>query len=213
MVEQEAIEFGGLVHFIIGNHEIKNMQGNFFSASEKYFYVASILGKQQDELYGVDSFLGRWLASKNIIEKINGRLFVHGGIHPDISELGYSLQQINQIVRENYRKPYYTKPNSGNKEFLVSSKTGPAWYRGYFKDDLSQQDIEKGLNTFNARAVVVGHTLQWSVKKLYQGKVFAIDVKHQKDYQFRFPPRSSEGLLIKGDNYYRLTENGEKELL
>ena len=38
---------------------------------------------------------------------------------------------------------------------------------------------------------IVGHTLQWSVKKLFKGKVFAIDVKHPKDYNANFPPRSS----------------------
>jgi hypothetical protein len=61
--------------------------------------------------------------------------------------------------------------------------------------------------------VVVGHTLQWSVKKLYQGKVFAIDVKHPNDYESHFPPRSSEGLLIEADNFYRLLSDGTKLLL
>ena len=73
--------------------------------------------------------------------------------------------------------------------------------------------MEKGLDKFGAKAVVVGHTLQWSVKKLYQGKVFAIDVKHPKDYRSSFPPVSSEGLLIEAENYYRLLDDGTKELL
>jgi hypothetical protein len=212
-MEQEAKQHGGNVHFIIGNHEIKNMQNNFYSASEKYLYVASIIGKTHSDLYSADAFLGRWMESKNSVERINGNLFVHGGIHPKISEFNYTLDDINQIVRNHYRKPYYTKRDAGNKEFLVSSKTGPAWYRGYFKDDLSQEEVEKGLDTFSAKAVVVGHTLQWSVKKLYQGKVFAIDVKHPNDYESNFPPRSSEGLLIEADKYYRLLSDGTKLLL
>jgi hypothetical protein len=212
-MEQDAKKHGGNVHFIIGNHEIKNMQSNFYSASEKYLYVAAIIGKTQPELYSDKSFLGRWMASKNTIERINGNLFVHGGIHPKISEFDYTLDEINQIVRNNYRKPYFTKRDSGNEEFLVSSKTGPSWYRGYFKDNLSQEEVEKGLDKFAAKAVVVGHTLQWSVKKLYQGKVFAIDVKHPNDYESHFPPRSSEGLLIEADNFYRLLSDGTKLLL
>jgi hypothetical protein len=212
-IEQEAKKHGGNVHFIIGNHEIKNMQENFYSASEKYLYIASIIDKKQSDLYGEDSFLGRWMESKNSIESINGRLFVHGGIHPKISEFDYTLEEINQIVRKNYRKPYYTKRDNNNEDFLVSSKTGPSWYRGYFKDDLSQEDIEKGLDKFGAQAVVVGHTLQWSVKKLYQGKVFAIDVKHPKDYRSGFPPKSSEGLLIESENYYRLLSDGTRDQL
>jgi calcineurin-like phosphoesterase family protein len=212
-MELDAKRHGGNVHFIIGNHEIKNMQNNFYSASEKYLYVASIIGKKQSDLYSENSFLGRWMASKNSIERINGRLFVHGGIHPKISEFNYTLEDINQIVRQHYTKPYYTQLDSGDEEFLVSSKTGPSWYRGYFKDNLSQQDIEKGLDKFAAQAVVVGHTIQWSVTKLYQGKVFAIDVRHPRDYETHFPPRSSEGLLIEEDNYYRLLSDGTKILL
>lgn len=212
-MEQDAKQHGGNVHFIIGNHEIKNMQNNFYSASEKYLYVAAIIGKTQSDLYNDESFLGRWMASKNSVERINGRLFVHGGIHPKISEFNYTLDDINQIVRNNYRKPYYAKRESGNEEFLVSSNTGPSWYRGYFKDDLNQEEVEKGLHKFAAKAVVVGHTLQWSVKKYYQGKVFAIDVKHPNDYESNFPPRSSEGLLIEADNYYRLLDDGTRLLL
>jgi hypothetical protein len=209
-MEQDAKKQGGSVHFIIGNHEIKNMQSNFYSASEKYLYVAAIIGKTQPDLYSDNSFIGRWMESKNAVERINGNLFVHGGIHPEISEFDYTLYEMNQIIRNNYRKPYFTKRDSGNEEFLVSSKTGPSWYRGYFRDDLSQQEVEKGLDKFDAKAVVVGHTLQWSVKKYYQGKVFAIDVKHPNDYESSFPLRSSEGLLIEANNYYRLLSDGTK---
>jgi hypothetical protein len=212
-MEQDAKRHGGNVHFIIGNHEIKNMQNNFYSASEKYLYVASIIDKTQSDLYSEESFLGRWMASKNSLERINGHLFVHGGIHPKISEFNYSLEEINQIIRGNYRKPYYTKRDSDNEAFLVSSKTGPAWYRGYFKDNLSQKEVEKGLNHFSAKAVVVGHTIQWSVNKLYQGKVFAIDVKHPNDYESHFPPRRSEGLLIEDEEYYRILSDGTKLIL
>jgi len=212
-MEQEAKKQGGNVHFIIGNHEIKNLQGNFASSSEKYLYTASIAEKSLFDLYSEDAFLGRWLASKNSIERINGNLFVHGGIHPKISEFDFTLKEINQIIRNHYRKPYFTKRNPDKEAFLVSSKTGPAWYRGYFKDNLSQADVDKGLDKFSAKAVVVGHTLQWSIKKLFQGKVFAIDVKHPNDYLDSFPPRSSEGLLITANKYYRLLDDGTKKLL
>ena len=47
-LEQEAEKQGGYVHYILGNHELKNMQGNYESASLKYFHVAAILEKQQN---------------------------------------------------------------------------------------------------------------------------------------------------------------------
>ena len=71
--------------------------------------------------------------------------------------------------------------------------------------------MELGLNKFNAKSIIVGHTLQSKVKRHYNGKVIAIDVKHPKDYQNHWPKGESEGLLIKDNKYYRVLNTGEKE--
>lgn len=210
-LEQEAEEKGGFVHFIIGNHELKNMQGNYKSAADKYLAASNILGKFQSELYNSNSFLGKWMSSKNSIEKINGNLFAHGGIHPDVAASKLGLDEINQLIRNNYYKPYYPKTEKTTESLLTSNKTGICWYRGYFKEDLSQEEVEKGLNKFNAKSIVVGHTLQSKVNRQYNGKVIGIDVKHPKDYQKYWPKGESEGLLIEGNNYYRVFLNGEKK--
>lgn len=212
-LEQLAQQQGGTVHYILGNHEIKNLQGNFQSAAKKYQYVATLLGKQQYELYGEQSLLGRWLTSKNTAELINGHLFVHGGLHPKLAELNYNLSDLNELVRSQYRIGYFPKPDQGDLEYLLSTRYGPSWYRGYFEDDLSQQQVEATLAKFNAHAVVVGHTPQWRVKSLYQGKVLAVNVRHPRDYRGSIPPRSSEGLLIRQGQYFRLNAAGEQSLL
>jgi len=212
-LEQEAKPSGGKVHFIIGNHEIKNLQGNYQKAGTKYLHVAALLGKQQYEMLDDNAFLGRWLHSKNSMELINGHLFVHGGIHPELAKSAWSLTDINKIVRQNYRKAFFPTPEKSSEELLLSTTKGPAWYRGYFNQSLSQEEVESGLNKFGATAVVVGHTPQGQVQRLYQGKVIAIDVNHPKDYRETFPTRSSEGLLIKNDQYFRLLEDGRQEKL
>ena len=209
-LEQAAKKQGGHVHFIIGNHELYNMQGKFKSASYKYYGVASILGKQHHDLYNKNSFIGKWMASKNTMELINGHLFTHGGIHPDIADYDITIEQVNKINRDHYDQSYFPKPKKSVAQLILSNKNGICWYRGYFKDDLSQEEVEKGINQFNAKAVVVGHTLQWSVKKLYNGKVFAIDVKHPKDYNKNWPNKKSEGLLITEGKYHRILANGKK---
>lgn len=210
-LEQEAREKGGIVHYILGNHELKNMQGNFESTSPKYYHVASILEKQQTDLYNTNSFLGKWISSKNAIEKINDILFTHGGIHPDLASHKTNLDEVNQIIRSNYYKPYYPNPLKNMEQLLISSHKGIAWYRGYFKDNLPQEDVEKGLNLFKAKSIVVGHTLQSKINRQYNGKVTGIDVKHPKDYSKSIPNQKSEGLLIDGDHYYRVLYNGERK--
>ena len=210
-LEQDAIKQGGFVHFIIGNHELKNMQGMYMDVAPKYFGVSNILGKVQSELHRSNSFLGKWMASKNTLEIINGNLFVHGGIHPKIADSKLSLDEINQLIRSNYYKPYYPKTKKSIEQLLTSNKTGICWYRGYYKDDLTQEEVEKGLNKFNAKTVIVGHTLQSKVNRQYNGKVIGIDVKHPKDYKKYWPHQESEGLLIEGNNYYRVLANGKKK--
>ncbi|MDF1697647.1 MAG: metallophosphoesterase [Saprospiraceae bacterium] len=214
-LEQDAEKEGGCVHFIIGNHELKNMQGNYKAAADKYLAAANFLGRYQTDLLSPNSLLGRWLSSKNSIEKINGNLFAHGGIHPDVGELSLGLDEINHVLRNNYYTPYFPKrestPESTSEGILMSTKTGICWYRGYYRDDLTQEEVEKGLNKFDAKSIVVGHTLQSKVNRKYQGKVIGIDVKHPKDYHKNWPKGESEGLLIDGDEYYRVLHDGEKK--
>lgn len=212
-LEQRALAAGGRLHYILGNHEIKNLQGDFQSAAKKYLFVATVLGRSQAALFGEDALLGRWLASKNTVELINGHLFVHGGLHPKLATLDLDLTQINQYIRAQYRQGYYPTPNESAERMLVSTRHGPAWYRGYFDGNLSQAEVEAPLQKFGAKAVVVGHTPQWRVKTLYQQKVLAIGVRHPRDYRGSIPPRSSEGLLIKQGQYFRLTEDGQQQQL
>ena len=210
-LEQDAIKQGGFVHFIIGNHELKNMQGDYGATAEKYLAVSNILGKVQSDLYDPNSFLGKWMSSKNALELINGNLFAHGGIHPDVADSNLSLDEINQVIKSNYYIPSFPKKEKTIEQLLTSTKTGICWYRGYFKEDLTQEQVDRGLNKFNAKSIVVGHTLQSKVNRQYNGKVIGIDVKHPKDYHKNWPSGESEGLLIDGNNYYRVFANGDKK--
>lgn len=212
-LEQEAVRVGGRVHYIMGNHEIKNLQGDLQAMHPKYVAVSSILGRQRLGLLGDDAFLGRWLASKNSVELINGIAFVHGGLHPALADRALSLEDMNRIVRDNYRRVWYPGIAKGDVDLLISPKTGPAWYRGYFKDDLSQAQVEQTLARFNASAVIVGHTLNWRVKSMFEGKVFAIDVKHPWDHRNSIPFRRSEGLWLEAGQTWRVRDDGSRVAL
>ncbi|WP_299114887.1 metallophosphoesterase [uncultured Winogradskyella sp.] len=212
-LEQDANKQGGHVHFIIGNHELKNMYGDYEAASLKYTFVSSIIGKTQSNLYDTNSVLGRWLSSKNVIESINGYLFAHGGLHPDVASLNISLEDINTLLRNNYYTAPYPKANKQKIDLLLSSKTGVCWYRGYFKDDLTIEDVKKPLDKFNAKVIIVGHTIQSKVKSHYNGSVIAIDVSHPKDYHKNWPHKTSEGLFIENGMYQRVLSDGTKKSL
>lgn len=209
-LEQDARRHGGRVHYIIGNHELKMMHGDYGATDPKYAEVAALLGKDQLDLYGSSSLLGRWLASKNAVERINGILFVHGGLHPDLADRGLDLEAINRTIRRSYYEAVSQEPGP-EIDPLISRDTGPCWYRGYFRDDLSQEQIDRVLDGFGAEAVVVGHTLQSRVNRRHGGRVVAIDVMHPNDDHKLWPEGHSEGLLIEDGVYYRVREGGTKE--
>ncbi|MCV9386866.1 metallophosphoesterase [Reichenbachiella ulvae] len=212
-LDQEARQAGGRVHFIIGNHELKNMQGFYESAADKYYAASAIMGRQHHQLYDSSSFLGRWMSRKNSIEKINGYLFVHGGLHPDLKDSHLSLDEINNMSRSNYRKTYYPRPHMGYDELVLSNRKGICWYRGYFEDGLTQEEVDGPLDYFEADAVVVGHTVQTEVTSLYNDRVIAIDVRHPKDYLHLWPFGETQGLLIKDQQRFRIFADGSRELL
>ena len=118
---------------------------------------------------------------------------------------------MNQVIRANYYQAFDLASTKTQDKLLISNKTGPSWYRGYFKDDLTQQQVELGLKKLNAKSVIVGHTLQAKVNRLYDGKVIGINVPHPNDDHKLWPEGKSEGLLIEGDKYYRVFDNGEKQ--
>lgn len=209
-LEQDAQRHGGRVHYIIGNHELKMMHGDYGATDPKYAEVAALLGKDQLDLYSSKFLLGRWLASKNTVERINGILFVHGGLHPDLAEHGHDLEAINRAIRRSYYEAVSHEPGP-EIDLLISRETGPCWYRGYFRDDLPQEQIDRVLDRFGAEAVVVGHTLQTRVNRQHDGRVLAIDVMHPNDDHRLWPEGHSEGLLIQDGVYYRVREGGTKD--
>jgi hypothetical protein len=216
-LEEKAKVAGGYVHFVLGNHEIMNMQGNHYYTTNKYKTNAALMGKTLTELYGENSELGRWLRTKNIIEKIGDLLFVHGGISPEMNRSPLGIEEINALAR-----PYYgNKIDSANKDLLTiyDSRYGeryrisPFWSRGYYNvrttkgvGKISNEQLDTTLNKFNVHRIITGHTVVAdTISVHYEGRVINTDTKHAKGL--------SEALLIEGNRYYRVNDTGDKVLL
>lgn len=210
-LDYQAMEAGGHVHFILGNHDIMNMQGDFRYAKTKYKYASRILDIRHVQLFDQTTVLGKWIMSKNIAEKINDYLFVHAGIHPKLVQNRLDVETINRVAKRGYFKPYFHLKNAPIAEELIrSSKYSPYWYRGYFRENLSVETIDTILNFYNCKHIVVGHTVQENVRGLYNGKVIAIDVLHPADDAKHFPKRNALGLLIENGKMYQVDDEGRK---
>lgn len=203
-LEEKAKAAKGYVHFILGNHEIMNMSGDFRYVHPRYMEHAELLKQDYLNLYWDHSELGRWLRTKNIAEKINNILFVHGGISSYVNYMGLPTGPINDMARPFYPDTSYNYPDPQVE--LLFSEYGPMWYRGYYtgKVRATQAQVDSTLALFNAKYIVTGHTIiADTISVLYQGKVFNTDVYHTKG--------SSEGLLYEGNAFYRVNALGEKK--
>ena len=202
-LEEKAKEKGGYVHFILGNHELMNMNGNTKYVRNKYIENAVLLKEDYKNLFSAGTELGRWLSTKNVIEKIGDNIFVHGGISDEILETGYSLIEINDVMRK-----YYFLYDSVKKtddivmNNLFSTKKSLYWYRGYLDSTATYEQVLKALSKYDASGIIVGHTIVENVTPLYNGRVIAIDTDHAAGI--------SQGLLIERNKLYRTDDKGKR---
>src|SRR5678816_1470689 len=129
-LEEKAKAAGGYVHYILGNHEIMNMSNDLRYVQQRYLRNAALMKKSYMQLFGPDAEIGRWLATKNVTERIGDILFMHGGISQYVNMMNIPLNELNDIVR-----PFYTDTtyNYSDKRLnVLYSDFSPFWYRGYY---------------------------------------------------------------------------------
>lgn len=207
-LEQEALAQGGMVHTLLGNHEMMVLRGDDRYIHEKYLKgIARKSRIRHQDLYGPDMALGRWLRSKSVALKINEILFVHGGLSPMVVDSGLTLDDLNRTVRSGIDMLSSRLAFTPQVKFLLGS-LGPIWYRGYHYEmenrypQTTAADIDRILAHFDVKAVVVGHTEQDSLIGLYDNRVIAIDVAVDE-------LGSLQALLWEDGRFYRLSGNGK----
>ncbi|MBL0334690.1 MAG: metallophosphoesterase [Chitinophagaceae bacterium] len=128
-LEDQAKAAGGYVHYILGNHEIMNLDGDIRYVHGKYLEAASLLGQSYVNLLGENAELGRWLRTKNIIERIGNMLFVHGGISEAINNMNTTAGLLNEWSRPFYADSTFAFPSP--QLDTIFGDLGPFWYRGF----------------------------------------------------------------------------------
>lgn len=219
-LEAKAEAAGGKVHFVLGNHEVMNIQGDLRYVKEKYIAVAQKIGEGKGireaykYLYSAESELGRWLRTKNVMEKIGDHLFVHAGLHPEILDYDLSINAINRISRQYIDIDLYRYPIDNSAANFLAGPKGPLWYRGlaaepHHNGKVTSNELQKMLNYYKVKKVVIGHTLMRDVLTGYDGRVIKIDVKHGTEKN----SGKTKGLLIEDGIDYKVDDFGRQELL
>lgn len=198
-LENEAEKAGGKVHFLLGNHEEMILRGNYKYTQDKYKMLADAIGKDYRDFWSLDTELGKWLQSKNTMEKIGDHLFVHAGLSHTMLDPQWTIPAVNDSVRFYLFQTKEERHKSRAGTFLFGSE-GPLWYRGMVRQEekyhpLSEADLETILQIYSAKRIYLGHTIFPEVTSFYKGRVVAVNVNNEAN---RLGGKS-RGLLIEGN--------------
>ena len=203
-LKYQAKKSGGDVHYILGNHEMMALKNDYRYLASKYLFFSQFFFREYSQWFAEDTYLGQWIRTKNVAMKMDHKLIVHAGFSPRVLNQRLTLDEINKIFQlhlkgEKFRVPYIQE--------LIVSGDGPVWYRGYVANsreytEVENSLVEKTLRYYGASKLIVGHMPHYTVKTMYNGKVYLIDVPVGKTGYL------AQGLLIEGDKYYKCSENG-----
>lgn len=201
-LEEKAKAAGGQVHYILGNHEIMNMSGEVKYVHARYLEHAALMNKKYIDLFGPNAEIGRWLATKNVVERIGDILFTHGGISSYINYLQIPIKELNDLSRAYYTDTTYKYPDKRLE--VLYSDFGPFWYRGYYSTPkASIPQVDSTLNFYSINHITTGHTIvNDKISSLYDGKIINTDVHHAGGH--------SEALLVENGKFFRVNASGER---
>ena len=202
-LERQAEAAGGKVHYILGNHEIMNMNGDHHYVHPRYMTNAERMNVPYLKLYSKESELGRWLATKNITERIGNVLFTHAGFSAYMNDAQMPIKAINDTARLYYYDTSANFPSVYSQ--LLFSDESPFWYRGYYygKPRATQAQVDSTLDIYDSKYIVTGHTLIANeIISVYKGRVINTDLHHKQGH--------SEALLFDGSKSYRVNTKGEQ---
>ncbi len=126
--------------------------------------------------FGPEGVYGKWIRGHNAVIRIDGTLFLHGGISPKYAAWG--VRTLNERIRIELAD--FTKLEGG----VAADDAGPLWYRGMA---LRGRELEAHVGTvlknYEVDRIAIGHTYtDGAVIPRFGGRVLQIDVGLSKVY-------------------------------
>jgi hypothetical protein len=236
-LEKEAQRAKGAVHALLGNHEVMWMLGDLryvspgeyaaFTTRDSEAVRERLLERAKpearDELrkqtplgyvelslaFAPDGEYGKWLRTHHAVIKIDGILFLHGGISPAVA--GMPCAEINASVGREVTEDLQ-QTRSAPLKSLAGREDGPLWYRGLAQEpDAWEPQVEQILQAQGARAIVIAHTPapEGRIRSRFGGRVFQIDTGMLTSY---VPDGRASALEIEGGTFKAIYLDGREVL-
>jgi hypothetical protein len=174
----------------------------------KTFYRDTAVGVVElVRAFGATGDYGRWLRRRDVLVRINGDVFVHGGLSAEVAALG--CEGLVSAVRAELASGPALAPAPLP---YLSSDRGPVWNRALANATLDTPAVDDILDAFGARRVIVGHTVTSTSKitALHGGRVIALDTGMLGDPYY--PGGVPAALVISGDSYTAVYEGRTEPL-
>jgi len=179
-LQLESYIQGGGFHPVIGNHEMLNILGIFDYVSPMGMEHFSS-PEERVKYFEIGGNFAKYLACAwNPVIKIGDFIFCHGGLSLKIA-MKYKIEDINLIMRDTL---YGNKEHLYKKYFieLFLDEGSILWDRTYStdlpnaKEQFAMKSLDKILEIYNAKYMVVGHTpCPCGIKTRFNKKVICID--------------------------------------
>lgn len=215
-LQNQAKESGGKLHFILGNHELWNLQDYPKSVPQRLIaFAQSYSGIEEpvdafSKLINDESVLSEWMRKQPILIVIGDMLFVHGGISVELVNKEWSIEKINKLFWNSINN----ETSAENTDIIFDEELGPLWnrtmvipYAGHEK--LSLENYNMIMNMLNVEKIVIGHSIVEEVSTDYGNSLYRIDVQHSED---KFG-KSSQAVLFKEGKSFRVDAAGNEYLI
>jgi Calcineurin-like phosphoesterase len=222
-LEKDAPKTGGRVLPLIGNHEVMRMMGELrdtnpaeidafrTNESEQIAPQGAAPGLiEMVQAFSADGDYGKWLRSHSAVARINGILFLHGGISPRVASQGCA--GLNAGIAADLSTGF-EEMRKAPLASLAMSEDGPLWYRGLAREveDTFAPTVDEILRAVQARAIVIGHTPteDGRIRQRFGGRVVQIDTGMLTSVYKNGRPSALE---IVGDRWTAIYADGRQPL-
>ena len=139
---------------------------------------------------------------------------INGGMSKKFYERNLSIPMVNDTISSVlFMKSKERKAHSEFCKFLYGNR-GPIWYRGLVLNDkkwshLPSDSLDMVLRRYDVDRIFVGHTIFKDIKRFYNGRVIAVNVDNQENYEHR----RGRAVLMTDDKLFVVGDKGIKKQL
>lgn len=210
-LEAQAAEAGGAVHFMMGNHEPLVLMNDLRYTRPKYTKLADILNVKYNYFFSQRSELGRWITTRNTIERIGRNILVHAGLSRTLYDSGLTIPEVNSLMPLGLYKRRAERKASGSTTYMLHGSDGPIWYRGLVRDDekyhpIASDTLNMILKRYDAERIIVGHTIFDDVSTFHEGRVIGVNVDNAENRK----KNRSRALLIEDGKFWIIGNEGKR---